>query len=355
MTKTALMTGSAGFIGHHVLRHILEHTDWNVVCLVTFRHKGKSDRLELAMDGHDPDRVRVLFHDLQGPISPQMDAAIGPVDYVFSIASDSHVDRSLIEPVAFMQRNTAIITNLAEWARGRDIEAFIHLSTDEVYGPAREGQSHREWADPIKPSNAYSASKAAQEAYLFSCWRAFDLPLIIMNLMNQIGETQDPEKFVPRVLAAAVNGTELSIHAAPDGTVGTRMYMHPKCLASAMLFAIDKCTKFTGPVTYPDLMAGDACTTESLRYSQDGDLPFRFHVAGTEISNLDLALKVAAHAHQPLKYRTVDAQTSRPGHDLRYALDDSKIRAFGWTPPMNLDDAIAETVDWTLKHPEWLL
>lgn len=354
MTKTVALSGAAGFLGSHVLKYLLDETDWNVVCLVTFRHKGKADRLDIAMEGHDPARVKVLFHDLQGPISPQTDLAIGPVDYVFSIASDSHVDRSLIEPVEFMQRNVAIITNLTEWATHRQIEAFIHLSTDEVYGPARIGQSHREWADPIKPSNAYSASKAAQEAYLFSQWRAADLPLVIMNLMNQIGQTQDPEKFVPRVLAAAVNGTELLIHAAPDGTIGSRMYMHPKCLASALVFVAGYCTS-NPKIAYPERVAGDQCLEESLRYSLGGELPFRFHVAGTEIRNDELALLVASHAGHDLNWRAVDAKTSRPGHDLRYALSDSKIRAFGWTPPMNLEDAVRETVEWTMEHPEWLL
>lgn len=353
MSKTVLVSGAAGFIGSHVLKYVLDETDWNVVCLVTFRHKGKSDRLEIALEGHDPSRFRILFHDLQGPISPQTDLAIGEVDYVFSIASDSHVDRSLVEPVEFMQRNVAIITNLAEWARHRNIEAFIHLSTDEVYGPAKDGQAHREWADPIKPSNAYSASKAAQEAYLFSQWRATDLPLVIMNLMNQIGQTQDPEKFVPRVLAAAVNGTELLIHAAPDGTIGSRMYMHPKCLASALVFVAQHCTAHPTS-NYPGLMV-DNSAIESLRYSLGGELPFRFHVAGTEIRNDELATLVAKHAGHNLNWRAVDAKTSRPGHDLRYALDDSKIRSFGWTPPMNLEQAVKETVEWTMGHPEWLL
>lgn len=353
MSKTVLLTGAAGFIGSHVLRYVLDNTDWDVVCLVTFRHKGKSDRLEIALEGHDMDRVRILFHDLQGPLSPQTDAAIGPIDYVFSIASDSHVDRSLVEPVEFMQRNVAIVTNLAEWARHRDIESFIHLSTDEVYGPAPIGKAHKEWTDPIKPSNAYSASKAAQEAYLLSCWRAFDLPLIILNLMNQIGQTQDPEKFVPRVLAAAVNGTELLIHAGPDGTIGSRMYMHPKCLASAMVFAVETFNQ-RQVVGWPFLEDSNS-TKETLRYSAGGDLPFRFHVAGTEIRNDELAERVAAHADLELNWRAVDAKTSRPGHDLRYALDDSKIRRLGWTPPMTLDQAIAETVKWTMEHPEWLL
>lgn len=353
MPKRVLLTGAAGFIGSHILRYLLDETDWTVTALVTFRHKGKSDRLELALEGHDSSRVTTLFHDLQGPISPQMDAAIGPIDYVFSIASDSHVDRSLIEPVEFMQRNVAIITNLADWAIHRDIQAFVHLSTDEVYGPAKNGQAHKEWCDPIKPSNAYSASKAAQEAYLFSQWRAADLPLIILNLMNQIGETQDPEKFVPRVLAAAVNGTELLIHAAPDGTIGSRMYMHPTCLASAMVFAVQKFNDHTilGWPSHDD----DASTKESLRYSLGGDLPFRFHVAGTEIRNDQLALRVAAWADHDLNWRAVDAKTSRPGHDLRYALDDTKIRSLGWVPPMTLDAAIERTVKWTMEHPEWLL
>lgn len=353
MTKTALLTGAAGFIGSHILRYLLDNTDWNVVCLITFRHKGKSSRLDLALEGHDPARVKILFHDLQGPVSELTDREIGDVDYVFSVASDSHVDRSLIEPVDFMQRNVAIITNLAEWARQRPIEAFIHLSTDEVYGPAADGQQHREWADPIKPSNAYSASKAAQEAYLFSCWRAFDLPLIFMNLMNQIGETQDPEKFVPKVLKAVLNGDEVVVHASPEGRIGTRMYMHPVCLASAMLFVLERFSKGLQILSWP--YSDDPETQESLRYSTGGKLPFRFHVAGTEISNDALAFKIAEIAGRPLKHRIVDAKTSRPGHDLRYALDDSKIRRLGWNPPMGLDEAIERTVKWTMERPEWLL
>jgi dTDP-glucose 4,6-dehydratase len=354
MPKRVLLTGAAGFIGSHILRYILQNTDWDVVALVTFRHKGKSDRLNIAIDGHDSSRVKVLFHDLQGPISDQTDRDIGPIDYVLSVASDSHVDRSLIEPVEFMQRNVAIVTNLAEWARKHPIAALVHLSTDEVYGPAADGQSHREWADPIKPSNAYSASKAAQEAYLFSCWRAFDLPLILLNLMNQIGQTQDPEKFVPKVLKAALAGEEIQLHAAPDGRVGTRMYMHPVCLASAMVFVLDKFSSGHHTLSWP-FSEDPHSTVETLRYSQGGKLPFRFHVAGTEISNDHLAHKVAEIAGKPLLSRVVDAKTSRPGHDLRYALDDSKIRRLGWTPPMDLDDAVRETVEWTMEHPEWLL
>lgn len=354
MSKKVLLSGSSGFIGSHILRYLLDETDWDVVCLVTFRHKGKSGRLDIALEGHDPSRVKVLFHDLQGPVSAQTDAEIGPINYVFSVASDSHVDRSLVEPVEFMQRNVAIVTNLAEWARHRDIEALIHLSTDEVYGPAKEGQSHREWADPIKPSNSYSASKAAQEAYLFSCWRAFDLPLILMNLMNQVGQTQDPEKFVPKVLSAVLKGEEILLHASPDGVVGTRMYMHPKNLASAMVFVLQKFSRGNNILGWP-FHDDPNSTVETLRYSEGGELPFRFHVAGTEISNDHLAHKVAEIAGKPLHARVVDAKTSRPGHDLRYALDDSKIRRLGWTPPTTLDEAVKETVEWTMEHPEWLL
>lgn len=354
MTKRVLLTGAAGFIGSHILRYLLEATDWDVVALVTFRHKGKSDRVNLSLEGHDSSRVKVLFHDLQGPISAQTNRDIGPIDYVLSVASDSHVDRSLVEPVEFMQRNVAIVTNLAEWARHRDIEALVHLSTDEVYGPARDGQQHREWADPIKPSNAYSASKAAQEAYLFSCWRAFDLPLILMNLMNQIGETQDPEKFVPKVLKASLAGEEIHLHASPDGRVGTRMYMHPECLASAMVFLLRKFGSGNNVLSWP-FSEDPNSTVETLRYSQGGELPFRFHVAGTEISNDVLAAKVAEYAGSQLKATVVDAKTSRPGHDLRYALDDSKIRRLGWVPPIDLDTAIARTVKWTMEHREWLL
>lgn len=333
--KTVLLTGASGFVGSHVLRHILAITDWNVVCLVSFRHRGITDRIRLAVAGYDDDfkRVKVLKHDLTAPISPVLSHEIGKIDYVLNVASDSHVDRSITEPVPFIENNVSLVCNMLEWARFSDIEKFLHVSTDEVYGPAPVGHAHREWMDQYFPSNPYSASKAAQESIAYSYWRTYGVPLIITNTMNIIGEMQDPEKFVPMVIKKVLSGEKMDIHASPTGQIGSRYYLHARNQADALLHALNI------PVTfYGDFQA-----------------PQKYHVVGErEVDNLEMAEMVASFVGKPLNYELVDFHSSRPGHDLRYALDGGKIADTGWKAPLSLEESLERTVKWTLENPEWL-
>ncbi len=352
MTKRILLTGAAGFVGSHVLRHILTSTDWDVVCPVTFRHKGISDRLVTAMDGLDQSRVTIVQTDLTAPISKVSAHKFGTINYILNVASESHVDRSIEEPAAFIQSNVALITNILDYARTLDtLEVFLQVSTDEVYGPAKPGEAHREWIDNIKPSNPYSASKAAQEAVAYSYWRTYDIPLIISNTMNIIGETQDSEKFFPKTLLNVLNGTEMVIHASAEGEIGSRFYLHARNQADGLLFLIRNADEGLNSARF-DEISGEV---ESLRYSQGGTVPPRFHIVGErEVDNLEMAQLIASAVGKPLKYRLEDFHSSRPGHDLRYALDGAKIEEFGWTAPIPLEASIKSTVEWTLSHPEWL-
>jgi dTDP-glucose 4,6-dehydratase len=353
MTERVLLTGAGGFVGSHALRHLLAETGWEVVCPVTFTHKGLADRIRLAMDDM-PDaahRVEVVRCDLAaGAISIVTDARFGDIDYVINFASESHVDRSITHPGPFIQNNVALMTNLLDWTRwrqedGRGPRAFVHVSTDEVYGPAQGGHAHREWADLHLPSNPYSASKAAQEDILFAYWRTYDLPVVVTNTMNIIGETQDPEKFVPMVLRRVLAGEEVPVHASADGRVGSRFYLHARNQADGVLHAM-RTALAAGPAAYG---------LESLRHSQGGDRPWRFHIVGErEVSNLEMAFMVADAAGLPLRHRLEDFHSSRPGHDLRYALNGQKIAATGWSPPIPLDESLRRTVEWTMTHPEWL-
>lgn len=351
MTKRILLTGASGFVGSHVLRHILTQTDWHVVCPVTFRHKGISDRLVTAIKGQDQSRVTVVQTDLTAPISKVSAHKFGDINYILNVASESHVDRSIEEPAAFIQSNVALITNILDYARTlENLEVFLQVSTDEVYGPARPGEAHREWIDNIKPSNPYSASKAAQEAVAYSYWRTYDIPLIISNTMNIIGETQDTEKFFPKTLLNVLNGTEMTIHASAEGEIGSRFYLHARNQADGLLFLIGNSAELAYP--RPELLSGEI---ESLRYSQGGTVPPRFHIVGErEVDNLEMAQLIADAVGKPLKYKLEDFHSSRPGHDLRYALDGGKIEAFGWKAPLPLEASIKSTVRWTLDNPEWL-
>jgi len=332
---TVLLTGASGFVGSHVLRHILANTDWNVVCLVSFRHRGITDRIRMAVAGYDDDfkRVKVLKHDLTAPISPVLSHEIGKIDYVLNVASDSHVDRSIEEPVPFIENNVSLVCNMLEWARFSDIEKFVHVSTDEVYGPAPVGHAHREWMDQYFPSNPYSASKAAQESIAYSYWRTYGVPLIITNTMNIIGEMQDPEKFIPMIMKKVIAGETVTIHAAPTGEIGSRFYLHARNQADALLHALTQPTPAYGETQAPQ----------------------KFHVVGErEVDNLEMAELVASYVGKPLNYELVDFHSSRPGHDLRYALDGGKIANTGWKAPLSLEQSLERTVQWTLDHPEWL-
>jgi dTDP-glucose 4,6-dehydratase len=256
----------------------------------------------MAVAGYDDDfkRTKIIKHDLTAPISPVLSHEIGKIDYVLNVASESHVDRSIEEPVPFIENNVSLACNMLEWARFSDIEKFVHVSTDEVYGPAPVGHAHREWMDQYFPSNPYSASKAAQESIAYSYWRTYGVPLIITNTMNIIGEMQDPEKFIPMIMKKVFAGETVTIHAAPTGEIGSRFYLHARNQADALLHALTQPTPAYGETQAPQ----------------------KFHVVGErEVDNLEMAELVASYVGKPLNYEIVDFHSSRPGHDLRYALD----------------------------------
>jgi dTDP-glucose 4,6-dehydratase len=258
------------------------------------------------------------------------------------MASQSHVDTSITDPVAFCENNFAVALNTLELARQLQPKAVVMISTDEVYGPAEPGHAHREW-DAILPSNPYAASKAAQEAVSISYWRTYGVPVIITNTMNMIGERQHPEKFVPRVLRAVLAGKEAVIHGSP-GNVGSRHYLHARNMADAVLFLLN-----SGPL--PAMFPAHAACGE-----RRADRPDRYNIASADrIDNLELARMIAAAAGLPLKFRYEDFHATRPGHDPHYGLDPGKIAALGWKPPVPFAASLERTIRWTMQHPEWML
>jgi len=315
------------------------NTDWDVVAPVTFTHKGKSDRVASALENNQAwqKRVKVIMLDLTGPIEEPTISRIGHIDEIWNVASDSHVDRSIEEPGAFIQNNVALMTNILDYARKVRPSLILQMSTDEVYGPAPVGYAHKEW-DTIMPSNPYSGSKAAQEAICFSYWRTYDLPIVITNTMNIIGEMQDPEKFVPMTIQRLLAGTPMTVHVSPEGISGSRYYLHARNLADAWL-AISN-GQFA-PQTY----------------STGWTSPTRYHIVGErEVSNVQMVYEIAKILNVPPRLQKVNFHESRPGHDLRYALDGAKIEdSLGWKAPISFETSLRRTVEWTLKHPEWLL
>jgi dTDP-glucose 4,6-dehydratase len=344
--KRLLLTGAGGFVGHHTLSHLLKTTDWEIVVTDSFRHFGTSSRLRAVFEELPQyrERVKVITHDLNAPIDNVTAKEFGEVNFIINMASNSHVDRSISEPRKFIENNVALQLSMLEFARNlKHLEIFLHISTDEVYGPAPIGRDHEEWSKII-PSNPYSASKAAQEAIAISYWRTYDVPVVLSNTMNIIGERQDVEKFVPLSISKLIRGEQVPVHAKKvDGswTAGSRYYLHARNQADALRFIILN------------------CTTNPLRYSEGLTQPERFNVRGErEIKNDDMVNLIAELMELDLEggyVKYVNVEGTRPGHDLRYALTGDKLSNLGWSPPVPLRESLARTIKWTKANPGWLL
>jgi dTDP-glucose 4,6-dehydratase len=195
-----------------------------------------------------------------------------------------------------------------------------------VFGPALGTTLYKE-DDRHKPTNPYSASKSAAENICISYENTYKLPLMIVNVMNAFGERQHVEKFIPLCIKKILNDETVYIHSYPDKkTSGTRFYIHAQNIANAVLFLI-----------------------------QNGKIGEKYNITGEkEVSNLDLALLIAKTIGKELKYEMVDHHSERPGHDLRYGLDGSKLFSIGWNPTFNFEQSLEKTIQWTLKNKKWL-
>ncbi len=334
MKKRVILTGASGFFGSHLLRHLMVNTDWEFILPCSWEHKGTPERVENAIDGMDKSRVTIITHDLVAPFTPQTKKRFGRIDYILNIASNSHVNRSIDNPGEFIIGNTLLAYNMLELARELKPDIFLQFSTDEVYGVAPEGINHKEWAS-IVPSNPYSASKAAQEAIAISYWRTYNVPVILTNTMNLFGETQDSEKYTAQLINKINNGEMVTVHGS-EGNIGSRFYLHARNGADAVLFIL----KNLPPKKYND---------------GENMLPDRYNIVGdVEMNNLDLAKLVAKMLGKELRYELVDFHKGRPGHDRRYALDGSKLKDLGWNAPLGFEESLQNSINWTLKNPQWL-
>lgn len=338
MSKRVLLTGIGGSISVHFLAHIMHNTDWEVVGIDSFRHKGWTDRIKVCFDDH-PDwipRTTIFTHDLTAPFSPLLKEKIGHIDYLISMASLSDVEASIQNPVPFIQNNISLTLNLLEYAREIKPEVFIQISTDEVYGAvsSKHDDLRKEW-DPIVPSNPYAASKAAQEALAIAYWRTYGVPVIVTNTMNNWGEMQQSSKFPAMVQQKISKGEKVSIHGKP-GQIGSRSYIHSRNFADAILFILKNCPPH-------------------MHEPNTADKPDRYNIAGEiQLDNLELAQVIAELMGKSLDYELIDTHTQRPGHDPHYGLDMTKLKKLGWTAPIDWKQSLKNIIDWQNANPEWL-
>lgn len=340
MAQKVLITGIGGFIGSHCLEYFLENTDWQIFGIDSFRHKGTISRLNEIVN-YNPKRVKLLVHDLTVPIDRQLEnqllerslhGEIIPFDIIINMASDSAVERSVTNPVACWRNNCDLVVNMLEFARANPPKMFIQISTDEVYGEAG-AKGHHEW-DVILPSNPYSASKAAQEALAISYWRTYNLPVVVMNIMNAVGEWQDKEKFLPKCIWKIATDQTMEIYGEP-GNIGSRYYIHCKNVADAICFLSERLP---------------------ARYLDGEPRPDRYNIVGDiEMDNLEAAKYIATVMGKELKYKLVPSESARPGYDKRYALDGTKMSKLGWKSPIPTLKAIERIVKWSMDNPHWVV
>ena len=317
-----LLTGGAGFIGSHLVdRLVLEH---DVTVIDRLDISGNLNRLA-KYNGHH--RLRFFYHDLRAPVSPFLAGQLGSrFDYILHLGAATHVDRSIEAPVEFVQDNVVATCNILDYARVAGCRRFLQFSTDEVFGPAPQGVRYKEW-DRYKSGNPYAATKAGAEELAVSFHNTYGLPVLVTHTMNVIGTMQFGEKFVPSTIRKIRDGEIVTIHSDKTKTVaGSRFYIGADNVADAVMFVLER-----------------------------GEPGEKYNIVGErEIDNLTLATMIAGYVGKPLHYELVDFHSSRPGHDLRYALDGTKMSRMGWTPPDSIEQTLKKTVEWYLRNPGWL-
>lgn len=331
MTKKVLITGGCGFIGHHVVEHFYKTTNWDIIVIdklsyASYGYERLRDTGVIDKNNND-ERVNIYTYDLCNPIEEGLIYELGDVNYIFHLAAETHVDNSIKYPAEVIKNNVSSTVTMLEYAKKlKNLEYFFYFSTDEVFGPALGDKLYTEW-DRHRPTNPYSASKSAGENICISYENTYKLPIIIVNVMNAFGERQHIEKFIPNTIRKVLNGDKVIIHSyGCKKKAGSRFYIHARNIANALRFLID-----------------------------NGKVGEKYNIVGEkEVDNLEMAQFIADIVGKPLDYEMVDFHNDRPGHDLRYGLDGTKMTEMGWKLPIDFEHSLENTIRWTLANEKWM-
>ena len=303
-----LVTGGMGFIGSNFIRYILSnYHDYQIINLDKLGH------------GSNPDNLRDIsnpnYRFLHGDISNT--AKFDDVDIVANFAAETHVDRSISNPRTFLANNTTGMLNLLEICRREDIQ-FLQVSTDEVYGSS-DGREFDE-NDRLNPSSPYAASKAAADVLINAYYKTYGLRSYVSRCTNNYGPYQSPEKFIPKVIIRASLGRPIPIYGTG---VQIRDWIHVR----------DHCTALDRII-------------HSGKHGEIYNIGASIQVENTNITKQILTIMGKPHS-------LIEYVQDRPGHDIRYRLNASKVRSLGWKPMIDFDEGLKETVGWYLQHTSW--
>ena len=312
--KTILVTGGAGFIGSNFIHYLLKsYPRCKIINLDKLTYAGNLNNLKdvendsryefIHGDIRDRELVRKIFKRVQG---------------VVHFAAETHVDRSIIEAGEFVLTDVFGTFILLDALRNSDIEFFIHVSTDEVYGSRDKGFFKED--EPLNPSSPYAASKAGADRLAYAYWLTYKLPVIILRPSNNFGQYQYPEKFIPLFVTNALEGKTLPLYG--KGTnVRDWLYVGDNCRAIDLV----------------------------IRRGKVGEV---YNIgANNEVQNIAIAEKIADLLGKP--HSLIKFVPDRLGHDRRYAVDCRKIHSLGWKPESNFEDSLASTVRWYQENTAW--
>jgi dTDP-glucose 4,6-dehydratase len=310
-----LVTGGAGFIGSNFVRFALaHHSDWRVTTLDKLTYAGRRENLHDVMD--DPRHTFVHGDIADAAVSAPL---VEQSDLVVHFAAETHVDRSILAAGDFIKTDVEGTFVLLEAARrAKRLKRFIQISTDEVYGSVASGASVE--TDELKPRNPYSASKAGADRLAYSYWATYDVPVIITRASNNYGPYQFPEKVIPLFVTNAIDDIAVPLYG--DGRQ-IRDWLHVDDHCRAVDLLIERGT--SGEV-----------------YNIGG---------GNEVMNIDLTMKILSSLGKPQSL--IKPVADRPGHDRRYCLDTTKLRAVGWTPQVPFEAGLRASIDWYRENEWW--
>jgi dTDP-glucose 4,6-dehydratase len=312
-----LVTGGAGFIGSNFINHVLGLSkECTVVNYDKLTYAGNLANLESVADNP---RYTFIKGDICDPVA--VEAAMAGCQTVVHLAAESHVDRSIYEPAPVIETNVTGTFVLLQIARKLNIEKFVHVSTDEVYGDMAPGAFADE-NSPLQPSSPYSASKASSDLIVRSYVRTFAFPAVITRASNNYGPFQFPEKFLPLMITNALDGKPVPIYG--DGKQ-ERDWLHVTDHCRGILAVLER-----------------------------GRIGEIYNIGGLDVvENLTMARRLlrATGKSESLLSHVKD----RPGHDRRYALTCDKIeRELGWKPSVPLEDGLRQTIDWYRANTNWM-